>query len=246
MNLLVISDLHLGAFREGDIFGWKSEDFLKKIESVVEENGIDKIVLNGDIFELYKYDYKDICLHHKKLLDYFYKNNAIFIKGNHDTISDGREAFDMWNRKGQSIHIEHGHDADFLSGTALGRWYSKWLHRMIKQLSKKKFLYSIYLKIVALDDEINRIPRKYNSYTYLKYALNLLKKYDVVILGHTHKIETHKTYYLNGKKLYLNCGSCSMGRFQAVTLDTETLRYEIIKLSHEECTVKSEQFKLAA
>ena len=61
----------------------------------------------------------------------------------------------------------------------------------------------------------------------------LLKNADVVIFGHTHKIETHKTYYLNSKKIYLNSGSCSHGRFQAVTLDTETLFYDTIKIAKQ-------------
>lgn len=31
------------------------------------------------------------------------------------------------------------------------------------------------------------------------------------------------------KKRYLNTGSCSLGRFQGIVLDTETLKYELIK-----------------
>jgi hypothetical protein len=56
----------------------------------------------------------------------------------------------------------------------------------------------------------------------------------MVILAHTHKLESHHTYYLNKKKRYLNCGSCSMGRFQGVVLDTETLDYELIKKDYTE------------
>jgi predicted phosphodiesterase len=62
------------------------------------------------------------------------------------------------------------------------------------------------------------------------YALKLLKKYDMVILGHTHKLESHKIYYLNNKKIYLNCGTCSLGRFQAIVVDTETFEYETVKI----------------
>ena len=91
----------------------------------------------------------------------------------------------------------------------------------------------IYFKIVKLEDEINHIPKKYNTIKYLTYALKLLKDHDVVILGHTHKIEAHHTYYLNQKKRYLNTGACSLGRFQAIIMDTETLKYEFIKESQE-------------
>jgi predicted phosphodiesterase len=91
----------------------------------------------------------------------------------------------------------------------------------------------IYFKIVALEEQINQIPKKYNTIKYLTYALKLLKEHDVVILAHTHKLESHHTYYLNKKKRYLNSGSCSLGRFQCIVMDTETLKYELIKESKE-------------
>ena len=96
-------------------------------------------------------------------------------------------------------------------------------------MSHSKYMMDIYFKIVAIEDQINHIPKKYNTIKYLTYALKLLKEHDVVILAHTHKLESHHTYYLNKKKRYLNCGSCSMGRFQGIVMDTETLKYELIK-----------------
>jgi len=85
-----------------------------------------------------------------------------------------------------------------------------------------------YFKLIDLDNQISQIPKRYNTIKYLTYALNLLKEHDVVILGHTHKLESHHTYYLNKKKRYLNSGSCSLGRFQGIIMDTETLKYELI------------------
>jgi len=55
----------------------------------------------------------------------------------------------------------------------------------------------------------------------------------MVILGHTHKLESHKIYYLNQKKIYMNSGTCSLGRFQAVLVDTETLQHETIKMGRK-------------
>ena len=34
---------------------------------------------------------------------------------------------------------------------------------------------------------------------------------------------------MQSKKIYLNTGSCQLGRFQAITLNTETLRFETLK-----------------
>ena len=91
----------------------------------------------------------------------------------------------------------------------------------------------IYFRIVAIQEQINHIPKSYNTIKYLTYALKVLQKFDVVILGHTHKLESHHTYYLNKKKRYLNSGSCSLGRFQGILIDTETLKYELIKETRE-------------
>jgi predicted phosphodiesterase len=104
---------------------------------------------------------------------------------------------------------------------------------LLKQLSHSKSLMDIYFKIVTFEDQINHIPKKYNTIKYLTYALRLLKEHDVVILAHTHKLESHHTYYLNKKKRYLNSGSCSLGRFQGILMDTETLKYELIKENKE-------------
>ncbi len=67
-------------------------------------------------------------------------------------------------------------------------------------MSHSKYMMDIYFRIIALEDEINHIPKKYNTIKYLTYALRLLKEYDVVILGHTHKLESHHTYYLESEK----------------------------------------------
>ena len=87
----------------------------------------------------------------------------------------------------------------------------------------------IYFRIVSFKEHLNHIPKRYNTLKYLTYALKLLKEHDVVILGHTHKMESHHTYYLNKKKRYLNCGACSFGRFQGIVFDTETLKYEMVR-----------------
>ena len=52
-----------------------------------------------------------------------------------------------------------------------------------------------------------------------EYAAEQLKKYDIVICGHTHIKKIVK--YDNGK-LYANCGTCQCGNFQGFILDTET------------------------
>jgi len=209
-------------------------ELIMQIEGLRDIYNIDRVIFNGDIFELLKYTYEDIRKANPVLMRYFNDNDFTFIKGNHDIVSDfGTDHFQITNSKGQSIHIEHGHNADWLNGTRFGRAIGKLGLSILKKMSHSKSLMDIYFKIVALEDQINTIPKSYNTLKYLTYALKLLQKHDVVILAHTHKLESHHTYYLNKKKRYLNSGACSMGRFQGILMDTETLKYELIKETRE-------------
>jgi predicted phosphodiesterase len=230
MNIMVISDLHIDTRDNFGTFQWNEMDFIMQIESVRDMNNVDKVIFNGDIFELQKYRYDDIIKANTVLMRYFNDNNFIFIKGNHDIVMDsGIEHYEITNSHGQTIHIEHGHKADWFNGSRIGRSIGKFGMSLLKKLSHSGWMMEVYFKIVAFEDQIYHIPKSYNTLKYLTYALKLLQKHDVVILSHTHKLESHHTYYLNKKKRYLNSGSCSMGRFQGILLDTETLKYELIK-----------------
>ena len=242
MNILVLSDLHLDIHDSFGIFQWSEMDFILYLEQLRSEHRIDKIIFNGDIFELYKYRFDEIAKANPILMKYFKDKDFVFIKGNHDFVSDmGDDSFEITNSKGMKIHIEHGHNADWFNGTKFGRWLGRFGLSTLKKLSHSKTLMDIYFRIVAFDDQINHVPKKYNTFKYLTYALRLLKENDVVILAHTHKLESHHTYYLNKKKRYLNCGSCSMGRFQAIVMNTETLDYELIKENKESIQGKLSQ-----
>lgn len=244
MNILVLSDLHIDTHDAFGIFKWDEMDLILQIERMREFYAIDKIIFNGDTFELYKYTFEEIKNANPILMSYFKDKDFVFIKGNHDMVNDfGLDYFQINNLEGQTIHIEHGHNADWLNGTKIGRAIGRFGFSILKKMSNSKSLMNLYFKIVAMDDQINHIPKRYNSIKYLTYALKLLKDYDVVIMGHTHKLEAHHTYYLNQKKRYLNSGSCSLGRFQAIVMDTETLKYDLIKESKDSLKKSKSQFE---
>jgi predicted phosphodiesterase len=234
MNILILSDLHIDTHDNFGIFQWDEMELIMHIEQIRDHYSIDKIIFNGDTFELFKYSLDEIKNSNPVLMQYFKDKDFVFIKGNHDMLNDvGVDYYKMTNSSGQIIHIEHGHNADWLDGTSTGRALCRFGFSLLKKISHFKSLLNIYFNIVAINDQINHIPKKYNTIKYLTYALKLLKDNDVVILGHTHKLEAHHTYYLNKKKRYLNCGTCSLGRFQAIVMDTETLKYELIKESKD-------------
>lgn len=231
MNILVISDLHLGNNDRLDTFGWKPDAFIRALECLQETYQISKIVLNGDVFELYKYRFEEAQACHAQLINYLLKKQSVFIKGNHDALSPmGQDSYVFENQEGKTIYIEHGHSVDFMNGSRIGRTIHRVFFNFLKYLAQQNWVLNLYFDIVEKTEQVNHIPKKYDSYKYLKYALKLLKTYDMVVLGHTHKIEAHKTYYLNSKKRYVNSGSCSLGRFQGLVINTETLEFETIKI----------------
>lgn len=234
MNILVLSDLHIDACDNFGTFQWNEMDLIMEIEHMRDLYQIDKVIFNGDIFELIKYKFEEIRIANPKLIEYFIYKDFVFIKGNHDIVNTfGAQCYQITNSQGQIIHIEHGHNADWFNGNRIGRAIGKFGLSILKRMSHYKLLMDIYFKIVAIEEQINHIPKSYNTIKYLTYALRLLKEYDVVILAHTHKLESHHTYYLNKKKRYINCGSCSLGRFQGIVMNTETLKYELIKENQE-------------
>jgi predicted phosphodiesterase len=234
MNILVLSDLHIDTRDNFGTFKWDEIDLIIQIEHIRDIYNVEKVIFNGDVFELQKYRYEDIIKANPVLMKYLSVNDFVIIKGNHDMVNDsGVDNFQLTNSHGQSIHIEHGHTADWFNGSRIGRSIGRFGMSILKKLSHSKWMMDIYFKIVAFEDQIYHIPKSYNTLKYLTYALKLLRKHDVVILAHTHKLESHHTYYLNKKKRYLNSGTCSMGRFQGILLDTETLKYELIKETKE-------------
>lgn len=245
MNILVLSDLHIDSGDKFGIFNWDTETLINYMETLIYLNNVEKVILNGDIYELVKYRFEDIKKANPRLVEYLSQPKFVYIRGNHDIVS--KSALDSYlikNSSGQTVYFEHGHKADFLNGTLLGRWVTKNFLVFVNRLMKaNRWICKAYFKYIEFNDQINHIPKKYNSYKYLKHALKLLKTYDVVFLGHTHKIEAHHTYYLNRKKRYINCGSCSLGRFQAVLFNTESLRYEIIKTDKEKLSTEPKRRK---
>ncbi|TVQ92035.1 MAG: hypothetical protein EA393_04085 [Bacteroidetes bacterium] len=234
MNLLIISDLHIGTNDHFETFGWKADEFILALEKIRTEEKIDRIILNGDVFELYKYSFEEICHKNPEIINYLLKDPCItYIKGNHDAVCPyGTNSLEFINTEGKSIYIEHGHCADFLNGTRLGRKIQTLGFNLLRFGIKNKFIFKTYKRIVLFNEAVNRIPKKYDSIKYLTHALRLLKNYDMVILGHTHKIESHKTYYSSSKKHYINSGTCSMGRFQGIIVNTNTMKYETLKFKN--------------
>lgn len=229
MKLLVVSDFHIADNEALGTFGWEEQEFIEKMEAVRKSHAIDRVVLNGDIFDLYKSNYRDIAARHGRLISYLRGIKAVFIRGNHDSgLHFGQDHFGMINSKGEKIYIEHGHRGDFINGTGIGRATASLFYKLLKILALLPLTRALYYTYVVHDEGLLG-HGKYNCYKYLRHAVKLLRRYDVVILGHTHRIEVHNTYWRDRNKRYFNTGACSFGRFQGLVLDTETLKHRNVR-----------------
>ena len=228
MILLIISDLHIGINDpRNDVFRWNPHDFITTMDTYIEKYKVDQVVLNGDIFELYKYSFEEIKSANTELVDYL--RQFYYIIGNHDSLCEfGHDSWSYTNSMGQRIFIEHGHNVDWKNGSLTGRYIARILYLILKKLVRFNRIRKMYYRIVEWQDQLHRIPRKYDRYKYLNYALRLLLKYDTVILGHTHKQEFVTTYFINRKKRYINSGTCCHGKFEGIIFDTETSSYEFV------------------
>lgn len=234
MKILILSDLHLSNGDHFCVFGWNEQEFINIIYKIIKKHNIDKVILNGDIYELYKYKLKHIEKAYPKLTSII-KNDDIFffIKGNHDSIYPSDvDHINIINSNNQIIHIEHGHKADIINGNVFGRLFYRICMKLLRILTRNSNILRLFIfiqkKLETFDEDLDR--RKKYSVKYLEYAIKLLKRYyDVVILGHAHELRKHKFYSNKKQKLYFCTGTCTFKRFQGLIFDTETLKHTIIK-----------------
>ena len=55
MNILVLSDLHIDTRDNFGTFQWDEMELIMQIEGLRDIYNIDRVIFNGDVFELLKY-----------------------------------------------------------------------------------------------------------------------------------------------------------------------------------------------
>ncbi len=219
----VISDFHLGDGARADNFRQsRAEQPLLRFLDVVAQQG-NRLIIDGDMFELWKFDLP-ICLktYHRILAELQQLADdgveIIFVFGNHDfdlsylhpLFHFVFESYDL----GHHIHIEHGHRFDKDTGFTwkirkaavwLVSWLERWVDRNIDESLDRA------LQKCNIFQPKTPASRRYHG-TYIEYeneVVKLLKKYQLVILGHTHKPLLKQ---LTKHGIYANSGTWIDGR----------------------------------
>lgn len=178
MNYMVLSDIHIGAST------LKNE--LAITELILQEE-YDKIILNGDIVDMWAYKYKE-AIKSSTIIEALntISKPIVWVRGNHDariTYSQGiipkADVRDMCVEliNGSNVLFMHGHQQYFLDN-------STWLHALGTRLS-----YGIY-SISGID--LGRLWRLTPIYKRgaLKKRIEILRVHgedvDNIVMGHTH------------------------------------------------------------
>lgn len=238
MKIAILSDLHIKEPSFGNKFLFTDDEFSDRLNVLLQS--FDKIILNGDIFELWKtvlplykyqkYEYLNIKKHFPKSCNtIFNSNKIILLQGNHDNrlITLSKEFPEL--KKVKNWHIEtnskdeifsfwHGH-LDFFNrifpySGFFFTWISGIFERIFSRGSKD------YLGIA----KIFKKPFFKNS-VQIKHFVKHIDMYDNIVFvgnGHTHYEEQKVFIHNNKERIFLNTGFYNKKEQDIYWIDTET------------------------
>ncbi len=216
----IISDLHLADGTRRDDFKKNHSKFKNFLRMVKKQKA--QLIIAGDFLELWQTNPIDIARTYSDILNDLISLHAKIIIGNHDYYLHHfrklKFLYDSYRIPGTKIFIQHGHQFDRFNDperliylgnlAAMSAGIMEDIHPDLDEKAMS-FLESLHQKLKSAFTPIdtpgtNR--RQYLSHggdlsEYLTGAKKLIKKYDHVILGHTH---TPGTAF---KGRYLNSGS---------------------------------------
>lgn len=219
MEVLVISDIHLGTY------GSKANELLKYLHTVDPEI----LVLNGDIIDIWQFSKRYFPKSHLKVIKYLTglltKGTRIFyVTGNHDEMLRRFVGFELGEFKivnklllnlgGQKTWIFHGDVFDITMK------HSKWLAKLgaigydalihlntfMNWISRKMGKGKISLS-KKIKGSVKGALKYINDFESTAAEIAIQNGYDTVICGHIHQPQSRKIKDREGKEVtYLNSG----------------------------------------
>ncbi len=218
LDLLVISDIHLGTY------GCQSKELLKYLNSIKPK----VVVLNGDIIDMWQFSKHYWPKSHMqiihKIMNWINKGVKVYyITGNHDEmlrkfagqkigalLIENKLVFDLDGKKTWIFHGDvfdvtmqhskwlaklgsHGYDTLILLNTFCN-WISVKLGRGKISLSKN------------IKNSVKKAVKFINDFEKTAASIAISNQYDYVICGHIHHPEIKKIITEEGEVTYLNSG----------------------------------------
>jgi UDP-2,3-diacylglucosamine pyrophosphatase LpxH len=219
VNLVVISDLHLGTY------GCHAREIVNYLRSISPQI----LILNGDIIDGWQFSKRYFPAIHMQVIKEIMNlitsgTRVIYITGNHDEMLRRYSDLQLSNFQltdklvmeinGQMAWIFHGDVFDNTTkGSAkilakLGGYGYDWLillNRFInwwlKKMGRPKMSLSKKVK-----DSVKKAVSWIADFEQTAAELAIEKKYDFVICGHIHHPQIRTVETKNGKVIYLNSG----------------------------------------
>lgn len=218
VDLVIISDIHLGTY------GCHAKELLRYLKSIKPK----KIILNGDIIDIWNFKKQYWPKEHMQIIKYLTKKIAndipvIYITGNHDETLRKFSGFKMNNftitnkllldLNGEKAWIFHGDVFDVTMKHS--KWLAKLggkgydililLNRFVNKISEKlgrgKISFSKKIK-----DNVKSAVKFINNFEQVAADLAIDKNYKYVICGHIHQPVIKEIHNQKGSVTYLNSG----------------------------------------
>lgn len=218
VDLVIISDVHLGTY------GCQAKELLNYLKSIKPN----RIILNGDIIDIWQFSKSYWPEHHmkviRKILKFVSEGVQVnYLTGNHDEMLRKFADFQLGSLSlTNKLSIEIGHEkawvfhGDIFDVTMQ---HSKWLARLgavgydtlihlnsfinwlLVKMGKGKMSLSKKIK-----NSIKNAVKFINDFELTASTLAIEKGYDYVICGHIHHPEIRKIKTDKGQVTYLNSG----------------------------------------
>lgn len=218
VEVLVLSDIHLGTV------GCQAKELLRYLKSIQPK----KVVLNGDIIDIWQFKKKYWPKSHMKIVKHIIGwvskgIEVVYITGNHDEMLRKFVGFQMgslcienkivWELDGKKAWFFHGDVFD------VTMQHSKWLAKLgavgYDFLIVLNGVINALRAIVGLEkvsfskkikNKVKGAVKFVNNFEKVVADIAISNKYDYVLCGHIHQPEIKRIDQGDEKTIYLNSG----------------------------------------
>ncbi|RYD57688.1 MAG: UDP-2,3-diacylglucosamine diphosphatase [Sphingobacteriales bacterium] len=220
VDILVISDLHLGTY------GCHAKELLCYMKSI--KPGI--VVLNGDIIDIWQFSKRYWPKNHMKVVKQIFHwmgkgIKTYYVSGNHDEmirkfvglqigsleivnkivldLPDGKKA---WVFHGDVFDVTMQHSKWLTKLGAVGYDILILINRFVNFFSEKVFNKGKISLSKKIKDSVKSAVSFVNSFEQTSAEIGISNKFDYVVCGHIHKPAMRKVSNSEGSIMYLNSG----------------------------------------
>ncbi len=258
VDIVVISDVHLGTY------GCHAKELLKYLRSIKPR----KVVLNGDIIDIWQFNKRYWPSSHMKVIKYLMNSivkgvKVYYVTGNHDEmlrkfVGFKLGTFRIVNRvllsvNGKRTWIFHGDVFDVTMQHS--KWIAKMgavgydllilLNRVVNYLSVKTGHGPISMS-KRIKSSVKSAVKFINTFEKTVAEIAIENNYDYVVCGHIHQPEIREIESVKGSIVYMNSGDWieNLTALEYYKGQWKLYRYEDLKVKNQREPYSSREYVL--